>query len=154
MIGALNFGLWPQMTSDWPQILHAVWNWVLTSKYQISSNSERKKYSGLVWFVLIIKVDLPIPLYWNNQHLFFTVFELCEFSFGFMTPLFFPCPVLEQTMEESANQRRRNTCWQVFTWTRFFTQNFYCFNNPHLHIFAWKYEFLTHILPLKLGFIV
>ena len=50
------------MTSDWPQILHAVRNWQLICAYQISSNSERKKISGLVWFVLLIKVDLPIPL--------------------------------------------------------------------------------------------
>ena len=111
--------------------------------------------SYLMVKTLMFMIKKESYTYFFKFHEIITVLQkMCEFSFGFMTPLFSPCPVLEQTMEESANQRRRNTCWLVFTWTRLFTQNFYCFNNTHLHIFAWKYDFLTHILPLKREFIV
>ena len=63
MIEALNFGLWPQMTSDWPQILHAVGKLELICAYQISFNSERKKIP--VWFGLfwLEKWTCPSPLY-------------------------------------------------------------------------------------------
>ena len=64
------------MTSDWPQILHAMGNLELICAYQISSNSERKKNSGLVWFVLLIKVDLPIPLYF----LFVVAILICSYE--------------------------------------------------------------------------
>ena len=58
MKGALSSDLLPQMTSDWPQILHGVGNMALIQAYQISAKSEPKNWpTNEPFFVVAFKTS-------------------------------------------------------------------------------------------------